>query len=340
MIPADYRGGGRVADYRVDDRYRYRRSESPSPTPVPITDDYSYRGGGGGLAAPLLERQPLPHWWLAFLGVFCLVPAVTNSMVMPLLLPPLVEKLVGDDKKAASLGLLSSAQFVVSLAMPFIGTWSDKCTGTFALRFGRRRPFVVVGCLLSTCGLVLLRLASTFPMVVLGFAVLIAGNVTSWVPYMTVLPEVVPATQRGVAASYQMVVDSISWGLGSGLGVAVGQKLISEDQTYLLLIVLNLLQMPIGIASMGRAQGCCQPELRPTAPPARTTHRPRGVGQGCLESVRDFFSAFRRSRAFCLLWAYLSISYIAALLVGTWQFYWCARLPALPSPPARPDTVA
>ena len=124
--------------------------------------------------------------------------------------------------------------------MPFIGTWSDKCTGSFALRFGRRRPFVVVGCLLSTCGLVLLRLASTFPMVVLGFAVLIAGNVTSWVPYMTVLPEVVPATQRGVAASYQMVVDSISWGLGSGLGVAVGQKLISEDQTYLLLIVLNL----------------------------------------------------------------------------------------------------
>ncbi len=70
----------------------------------------------------------------------------------------------------------------------------------------------------------------------------------------------------------------------------------------------------------------------PTAPPARTTRRPRGVGQGCLESVRDFFSAFRRSRAFCLLWAYLSISYIAALLVGTWQFYWCARLPSRPDP--------
>jgi MFS family permease len=212
-------------------------------------------------------RAPLPGWWLAFLGVFCFVPAVTNSMLLPLMLPPAIAEMVGDSRKAAALGLLTTTQFSVSLAMPLLGTLSDKCTGAFGRRFGRRRPFVVVGCVLSTTGAVLLKLSDSFPTVVVGFAVLIAGNVCSWVPYMTVLPEVVPPSQRGVAASFQMVVDSLSWASGSGLGVLLGEKLISVGQTYDLIIVLNILQLPIGIATMGEGPGWCSPELPPPATP-------------------------------------------------------------------------
>eukprot|EP01043_Picozoa_sp_COSAG02_P026264 COSAG02_NODE_1507_length_12231_cov_56.431751_9_plen_77_part_00 len=58
-------------------------------------------------------RAPLPVWWLAFLGVFCFVPAVTNSMLLPLMLPPAVADMVGDNRKAAALGLLTSVQFIL-----------------------------------------------------------------------------------------------------------------------------------------------------------------------------------------------------------------------------------
>lgn len=46
----------------------------------------------------------------------------------------------------------------------------------------------------------------------------------------TLLPEVVPEHQRGAAAGYQMLMDSVSWGLGSALGIAIGQKLIRSAQ--------------------------------------------------------------------------------------------------------------
>ena len=334
-------------------------------------------------------------------------------MLLPLMLPPAIAEMVGDSRKAAALGLLTTTQFIISLAMPLLGTLSDKCTGTFGRRFGRRRPLIVVGCTLSTTGAVLLKLSDTYPATVVGFAVLIAGNVFSWVPYMTVLPEVVTPSQRGVAASFQMVVDSLSWASGSGLGVLLGEGLISVDRTYDLIILLNIIQLPIGIATMGDGPGWCAPELPPPASPeervgwiteqssitdyrrsARTaTQRERagrsavelaslradisraqrsgtdyrryreetslsrlqggrrgeegGVGERTLrrlwvENERaemcgngccgrliaalwgtflDFFSAFSE-RSFTLLWLYLSIAYVGALLVGTWQFYW------------------
>ncbi len=342
-------------------------------------------------------RRPLPVWWLAFLGVFCFVPAVTNSMLLPLMLPPAVADMVGDSRKAAALGLLTSVQFVLGLSMPFLGTFSDKCTGSFGRRFGRRRPFVVLGCMLSTTGAVLLKLANTFPTTMVGYSVLISGNICSWVPYTTVLPELVPASQRGVAASFQMVVDSCSWACGSGLGVLLGEHIVTSKQTYDIIILLNILQLPIGIATMGDGPGFCSPELPPAGSPDQRasliheqisvrdyrrdaeqasysssqnlqrstrasmrqaqlagmdyrryqaqykpvggeralekmwveTERSSRCGDGCLgrvlgwmwTHVLDFFSAFR-SRAFTLLWIYLSIAYVGGLLVGTWQFYW------------------
>ena len=342
-------------------------------------------------------RSPLPVWWLGFLGVFCFVPAVTNSMLLPLMLPPAVAEMVGDTRKAAALGLLTSVQFILGLAMPFLGAMSDKCTGSIGRRFGRRRPFVLIGCVLSTTGAVILKLSNTFPSTVVGYSVLISGNIFSWVPYQTVLPELVPASQRGVAASFQMVVDSCSWACGSGLGVLLGEHIVTTQQTYDIIIILNILQLPIGIATMGDGPGFCSPELPPAGSPDqrasliheqisvqdyrrdaeqarssssqnlqrstrtsmrqaqlvgldyrryRAQYQPVGgeralekmwaesersatCGDGCCgrglgwiwTHIVEFFSAFQ-SRAFSLLWLYLSIAYVGALLIATWQFYW------------------
>ena len=101
-----------------------------------------------------------------------MVPAITNSVVLPLLLPPLIEQLVGPQRKAASLGLLSSVVYVLGLSMPFLGAFSDKCHNTrCGRRFGRRRPFIVAGQLLNSSGLFSLLFATTFTYILLGFSV-------------------------------------------------------------------------------------------------------------------------------------------------------------------------
>ena len=89
---------------------------------------------------------------------------------------------------------------------------------------------------------------------------------------MTVLPTIVPPQQRGAYAGYQQLMDSISWATGSGLGIAIGQKLISNDQAYALFVVLNLIQLPYGIAIMGERPGFLHPEV----PPVRTTQTDTG----------------------------------------------------------------
>jgi hypothetical protein len=157
----------------------------------------------GGASHDDDERKALPAWWLLFIGGFCFCPAVTNNCVLPLLIPPLVEQIVGPERKAASLGLLSTAGYVVALSMPFLGMLSDRMTGPFGKRFGRRRPFMVAGQLLNSGGLVVLAFATSVESLTAGYVMLYGGNVLAWVPYMTVLPTIVPLKQRAQYAGYR-----------------------------------------------------------------------------------------------------------------------------------------
>lgn len=75
----------------------------------------------------------------------------------------------------------------------------------------------------------------------------------------------------------------------------------SERQTYLLLICLNLTQLPIGCASMGRTPGLCSPEIAPKKKISPTAGPVLGPAGRVWAVVADFFSAFVSSKAFVLL---------------------------------------
>eukprot|EP01048_Picozoa_sp_COSAG05_P020681 COSAG05_NODE_3579_length_1982_cov_14.750929_1_plen_368_part_00 len=290
-------------------------------------DDALHAADDGGA-----QKEPLPAWWLLFLGGFCFCPAVTNNCVLPLLLPPLVEKIVGPAHKAASLGMLSTAGFSLSLSMPFLGMLSDRMTGSFGQRFGRRRPFIIAGQLLNSSGLVVLALATSVELLTLGYMMLYAGNILAWVPYMTVLPTIIPPQQRGAYAGYQQLCDSLSWATGSGLGIAIGQGLLSNNAAYTLFVVLNLLQLPYGVAAMGSRPGWwySSPEVPPVADThqasqqATATAAPQqqlGWTERVCAAVVEFFSAWRNP-AFAMLWAYIFLVQVAGITAGTWSFYW------------------
>jgi len=146
------------------------------------------------------------YWW----GV-----AVFWFVMLIVLLPSQIRHLVGDAQKGAALGSIClGAAFFSILFAPLFGYLSDNCTH----RWGRRRPFLVVG----TVGVVVcLSGMMLVQNVVLFGAFYIAmqtfGNLASC-PFNALIPDVVPHEQRGTASGYL----GAAYSTGTLTGTVVG----------------------------------------------------------------------------------------------------------------------
>jgi MFS family permease len=106
---------------------------------------------------------------------------------------------VGSAQQATLLGWLVTVASVVSLLMPpLIGTLSDRTTG----RFGRRRPYIVIGGLLLLLSTPYLIASSTIVFFLVGLAILHIGNNIVTSAYQSLVPDRVPKDQRGEASGY------------------------------------------------------------------------------------------------------------------------------------------
>ena len=111
-------------------------------------DEFSPLAGAGiGLHESMGPTAAVSPGTMIGLAVYWWGVAVFWFVMLIVLLPSQIQKLVGDHRKGEVLGIicLFSALFSVGLA-PVFGLLSDNCTH----RWGRRRPFLVMG----TCGVV------------------------------------------------------------------------------------------------------------------------------------------------------------------------------------------
>ena len=100
----------------------------------------------GSTDEPLLAKEEalpyrFPKWWLFVQASFMLAPAVSNNLILPLLIPPRVAQLVGQERKATALGAVTALDRGISLTGPLLGALSDK----ISTPCGRRRPFILIG---------------------------------------------------------------------------------------------------------------------------------------------------------------------------------------------------
>jgi MFS family permease len=148
---------------------------------------------------------------------------------------------------------------------PLVGAWSDRIHS----RFGRRRPIMVAGSLLTIPGLVVLMFAANFPMVLVGYAIIQFFFNAAGAAYAGIIPDVVPAQQVGKASGFLATMTQL--GIGAGLGVT---SLIGRSPAiYLILGAVAVLSLiPTVWAARGEGQ---------TPIPARP-RRPLG------EAVREF----------------------------------------------------
>jgi MFS family permease len=105
----------------------------------------------------------------------------------------------GNVQQATFLGWLSAlGSLVALLVQPVVGALSDRTQS----RLGRRRPYILLGgavLLVGVAGLAVARAAAAF---VAGFLVVQVGSNVVTAAYQGLLPDRVPAQQRGTASGY------------------------------------------------------------------------------------------------------------------------------------------
>lgn len=127
------------------------------------------------------------------------------SAIMMVLMPSQIKSAVGADIKGSMLGLaLGAGAFISMLAAPAFGALSDR----IRLPGGRRKPWMVIGTLGNVLGLFGLayliqpgEAASLGPWIVAFLWVEMLNNVAT-APYSALIPDMVPAEQRGSASGW------------------------------------------------------------------------------------------------------------------------------------------
>lgn len=128
-----------------------------------------------------------------------------------LILPQLVERLVGNAHKGLALGVLEGVGSLMAVVwQPLVGAFSDR-TRT---RFGRRHPFIAIGTAGDIVFLIGIALAGSYWMLLVFYFLLQTASNTAQGPYQGLLPDVVAQPQRGQASGY--------YGLSNVVGLFTG----------------------------------------------------------------------------------------------------------------------
>lgn len=169
---------------------------------------------------PRLSRRGLlgmSFLWLAFNFQYAaLLPVVIPAQILLFVAPGEA----GSARQAAVLGALAALGAVTALVLqPVTGALSDRTV----TRLGRRRPFVLGAGVLMVVGLLMLAVTHALPLFIAGLFCVVVAQTVSTTAYQGIVPDCVPACQRGAASGYVGVM-TIAGTIGS---LAVASLLLS-----------------------------------------------------------------------------------------------------------------
>ena len=161
--------------------------------------------------ATLPAQRRLRHLDFVALAVYWIAIGYLWQSLGTLILPDLVQQLVGPTDKGKALSLLEGIGTVMAVVwQPMMGAVSDRTRS----RFGRRRPFIVGGTVGDVLFLAGLALSGNYWLLVVFYFLLQTASNTAQGPYQGMIPDVVPEDQRGTASGY--------YGLANLLGTLFG----------------------------------------------------------------------------------------------------------------------
>ncbi len=174
-----------------------------------------------------------------------------------IILPSQVFKLVGTLQQGEALAfILVPGAFISLFANPLFGMLSDETRGRFA-RFGRRRPYILLGTLVNIGALVWMALARDIVSLAVAYAVIQFSNNAATAPFHALLPDIVPREQRGLASGVMgllATVGSISGVIVAGIFIDASKPASAYQQglwlTYGIIIAVMMVMMAITVVSV------------------------------------------------------------------------------------------
>lgn len=162
-------------------------------------------------------------------------------MLLLILMPANVEHFVGGDRKGTFLGLLGGIGAIIALVLPpWIGAQSD--------RTGKRLPYLRLGVTVNLVGLAIMALAAVslsgmtgFYVYLLGFLLVQFGNNYATSPYAALIPELVPAQERGRYSGVMALLQAIGQLLGAVTAFAVGALHLPTIVSFIIIALLLFL---------------------------------------------------------------------------------------------------
>ena len=166
-------------------------SDAPAPPAAVLTPGVPAGAEGRPvLALPMPQLLQLSAYWFGLTMVFTALDSVVLPDRLTLLLPA--------DQVNAGVGVISGLGAIVAiLVQPMVGSISDYTTS----RWGRRKPYIVVG---STLDLVfLVGLATSSPLIAIAafYLLLQFSSNTAQGPFQGYVPDLVPSSQVGLASA-------------------------------------------------------------------------------------------------------------------------------------------
>jgi MFS family permease len=182
----------------------------------------------------LLDYFSLSAYWFA-------ISYLWNS-IHPIVLPNLISPpMVAESVKGSALGLLTSAGLLLAIfVQPIAGYVSDRS----ASRYGRRRPYIVIGTLLDLVFLLGIALAPSYWFLFICYLLLQFASNLAHGPYQGLIPDLVPEERRGTASGakqFAEIVGIIVTSLVTAALMARGQTLLAILVMIIILIITMLI---------------------------------------------------------------------------------------------------
>lgn len=226
-------------------------------------------------------------------------------------------------------GQVMTAGGILALLMPIVGGWFSDRT---ASRWGRRRPWMVVGTSINVLGLGLLAVAATPALFFIAFLLVQASNNLAEGAYAGVIPDVIPREQRGQASSLLGVMEQ----LGSVVGLAVvvgvfallGQTRMAVILSYAVLAIMLVAGLVAAVTAIDESparRGAVRLPVRPS------TLRP-GVTLGQhVPRLHDLLSPFKNNDFFWVFATRALVTLGLVITVGVMPYYF-TEVVGLPNP--------
>ncbi len=151
------------------------------------------------------------------------------------LLLPYQIGLLAPGQKVVILSFFTSITVLIALfANPLAGALSDRTTS----RFGRRRPWIVVGGLLTVVGLLFMWQATSIPLLFIGYCFVELFSNLVLAALTATIPDQVPENQRGTVSGIYGLATSLGGILGAILAGQIFKSAPTNAYVVMFLIVL------------------------------------------------------------------------------------------------------